>query len=112
MDAKKSLLFILSQCQTPVELVSIFHTRLRETVKDAIYAHQFAKARNSATIAVKYKVPTYNKGDLFWANRSYMEGEILREQKFYKLDARRSGAFQILKIVSQNAFCLAIPSKI
>jgi len=54
----------------PVETVEEFKRRLRETLDDARYSYQVAKARQCANTAGSYKPHDYQVGDKLWITKN------------------------------------------
>ena len=105
----KSPLDMLSGSEVPVQSVSEFKQRLKNSLEDAKYSYKLAKASQSALASRKYKVPSYKVGDKVWLNRTLFKDLIAKEQESDKLSARRFGPFKIKRLIGKNAIDLELP---
>ena len=108
----KAPLDTLFQSIVPLEALSDFRDRLQAVADDAMYAHQLAKARQTAEASVHFKKPTYQVGDQVWVSRKLFRDSYAKAQESSKLSARRFGPFRILELVGKNAVRLDFPSNI
>ena len=105
----RSPMDVLHKNSTPVESVNEFKFRLRVALEDAHFAHQLAKARNSAYTAQRYHPHPYSVGDKVWIEKELFKDAIAKAQKSNKLGAKRFGPFTILELIGKNALCLDLP---
>ncbi|PXF42428.1 hypothetical protein BWQ96_07839 [Gracilariopsis chorda] len=61
---------------------------------------------------MKYRVPKYDFGGKVWLNRSLFKDAYAKSQESDKLNARRFGPFQIVKLIGKNALKLELPDHI
>lgn len=101
---------ILHKESTPIESVNEFKTRLRVALEDARFAHELAKAKNSAYSAQKYQPHPYAVGDKVWIDKELFKDAIAKTQKSNKLGAKRFGPFEVKELIGKNALRLDLPS--
>lgn len=93
---RRTLFDLLQKADSEVEGVNEFKDRIKAAEKDARFAHELAKARQSAHSAQKYKPPSHKVGDKVWIQKALFKDAISRSQTSDKLGARRFGPFNIL----------------
>lgn len=64
-----------------IEVLKEFQTRLSESLKDASFAHQLAKARQSAYSFRKRQAHPYKMGDMIWLDEVMFRDVIARHQE-------------------------------
>lgn len=87
-----------------------FKLQLRESLKDAVYAHRIAKAGQSARASIKYKPHSYKEGDKLWINKSLFKDAYAKSQASDKLTSKRFGPFIVKSLVGKNAVEVELPS--
>ena len=98
--------------ESPLEALNDFKKRLAAGLEDAKFSHAFAKARQAAYSAAKFKPPAYVVGDLVWLDKDLFKDAIARQQKSKKLSARRFGPFKIMELIGKNAVRLELPNSV
>ena len=108
----KSAIDIAHKSSTPVESVETFRRFLHSGLQDARFAHQLAKASNSAQSGQRYRPHEYTVSDQVWLYRELFRDAIAKAQRSRKLSARRFGPFRIIELVGKNALHLDLPSNV
>ena len=85
------------------EKIDDFKSQLRESLKDAVYAHRITKASQSARASLKYKPHSYKIGDKLWINKSLFKDAYAKSQTSENLTSRRFGLFTVKRLVWKNA---------
>ena len=92
------------------EKIKDFKLQLKESLKDAIYAHRITKAGQSARASLKYKPHSYKVGDKLWINKSLFRDAYAKSQASDKLTSKRFGPFTIKALIGKNAIQVELPS--
>ena len=108
----RSPIDVLYGQSVPVESVNQFKRQLRSALEDAQFAHELAKARNSAQSAKKFQPHPYKVGDQVWVAKELFRDAIAKVQKSDKLTPKRYGPFTILELIGKNALRLDLPSNL
>lgn len=93
---------------TTVESLMDFRDRLQMVFDDASYAHELAKARQTAQASLHSQIPNYKVGDKVWVSRKLFRDSYSKAQNSSK--ARRFGFFRILTLIGKNAVHFDFPS--
>eukprot|EP00737_Agarophyton_chilense_P002170 gb/GEZJ01002467.1/.p1 GENE.gb/GEZJ01002467.1/~~gb/GEZJ01002467.1/.p1 ORF type:complete len:321 (-),score=19.04 gb/GEZJ01002467.1/:658-1620(-) len=108
----KAPLDALFRRSTTVKSLGDFRDQMKMVLEDAAYAHELAKARQTAESSVHCRVPDCKVGDEVWVSRKLFRDSYSKAQASAKLSARRVGPFRILGLVGNNAVHLDFPSHI
>lgn len=108
----KSPLDLMSSSNHLNETVAEFKERLKETLEDAKFAYQLAKADQSARSSLKYKPHSYKPGDELWISKSLFKDAYSKSQVSDKLSAKRFGPFKVLELIGKNAVRLELPDHV
>ena len=92
------------------EKIEDFKSHLKESLKDAVYAHRITKASQSARASLKYKPHCYKTGDKLWINKSLFKDAYSKSQVSEKFTSRRFGPFTVTRVIGKNAVEVELPS--
>lgn len=108
----KSSLDTLFQTLTPLETVSDFRDVLRAVTDDAKYAHQLAKALQTAEASFYYRKPSYKVVDHVFMSRKLFRDSYINAQNSLKLLDPPFGPFRILELMRKHSVRLEFPGHI
>lgn len=92
-----------------MQAVEDFQKRLQGAFDYAVYAHEMAKARQSAEAAQHVKAPRYEERDNYWQSQKLWREAYTKARPSAKLGARWLGLFRIVKLVAKHAVKLDLP---
>ena len=90
--------------------IADFKLHLKDSLRDAMYAHKIAKASQTARASLKYKSHSYKAGDKLWINKSLFKDAYSKSQVSDKLTSKRFGPFIVKRLIGKNAVEVDLPS--
>lgn len=85
---------------------------MKESLKDAIYAHRISKVGQSARSSLTYKPHCYKEGNKLWISKTLFKDAKAKSQDSDKLTLKRFGTYTLKHLVGRNAVDFEQPSRL